>query len=93
MYTAKALHNKQNLLAETDNYLAPFTSLSPYGLCGGPSQFGGRISARDSSVEPRDSPNIRHNLFTGTETLSFSIYEPIAIRVLWGTVPHLGEEV
>jgi len=26
----------------------------------------------------------RHNLFAGTETLSFSVYEPIAIRILCG---------
>jgi hypothetical protein len=36
----------------------------------------------------------RHNLFAGTETLSFSVYEPIAIRILCGggrECPNLGE--
>jgi hypothetical protein len=34
--------------------------------------------------------HIRHNLFAGTEILSLSVHEPIAIRVLWG-VHDLGE--
>ena len=28
--------------------------------------------------------HIRHNLFTGTETLTLSFYEPIAMHLLWG---------
>ena len=36
---------------------------------------------------------ITHNFFAGTTSLSLSVYEPIAIRVLWGTVPQLGEGV
>ena len=33
--------------------------------------------------------HIRHNLFAGTETLSLSVYEPIAIQILLGgTVPQ-----
>ena len=32
--------------------------------------------------------NIRHNLFAVTETLTLSIYEPIAIRVLWERGRH-----
>ena len=27
--------------------------------------------------------HITHNLFAGTDTLSLSVYEPIAMRVLW----------
>ena len=38
--------------------------------------------------------HIRYNLFAGTETLSLSVYEPIAIQILFeGTVPTLGEGV
>ena len=33
---------------------------------------------------------IRHSLFAGTETLSLSVYQPVAKRVLWGTVPSIG---
>ena len=35
--------------------------------------------------------HIMYNLFAGTETLSLSVYEPIAIRILLGgTVPQYG---
>ena len=35
--------------------------------------------------------HIRYNLFAGTEMLSFSVYEPIAIQILLqGTVPQFG---
>ena len=37
---------------------------------------------------------IRYNLFAGTETLSLSVYEPIAMQILLGgTVPQFGEGV
>ena len=32
--------------------------------------------------------HIRHNVFAGTETISLPVYEPIAIRVLWGWRDH-----
>ena len=32
---------------------------------------------------------IRYNLFAGTETLSLSVYEPMAMQIYaWGTVPQ-----
>ena len=35
--------------------------------------------------------HIRYNLFPGTETLSLSVYEPIAMQILLGgTVPKFG---
>jgi hypothetical protein len=34
--------------------------------------------------------HIRHNMFAGNKTLSLSVYKPIAIRILWGTVPIWG---
>ena len=35
--------------------------------------------------------HIRYNLFAGTEMLSLSIYEPIALQILLGgTVPQFG---
>ena len=35
--------------------------------------------------------HIRYNLFAGTEMLSLSVYEPIAINILLGgTVPKFG---
>ena len=43
---------------------------------------------------PRGIPRIRYNLFAGTNTLSLSVYKPIAIQILLGvTVPQFGEGV
>ena len=37
--------------------------------------------------------HIRYNLFAGTQMLSLSVYEPIAIQILLGeTVPQFGGE-
>ena len=37
--------------------------------------------------------HIRYNFFAGTEMLSLSVYEPIAIQILFGSVPQFGEGV
>ena len=47
----------------------------------------GRYGASGSGVRPRESHPYRHNLFFGNETLYLSVYEPIAIGVLWGGGP------
>ena len=60
-------------------------------LFGGPSlslkeevEIGGRV------WYPVKLLHIRYNFFAGTEMLSLFVYEPIAIQVLWGTVPEFG---
>ena len=37
--------------------------------------------------------HISYNLFAGTEMLSLSVYEPIAIQILLGGVPQFGRGV
>ena len=40
---------------------------------------------------PRETPPFSYNLFAGTEMLSLSVYEPIAIQILHGgPSPNLG---
>ena len=39
---------------------------------------------------PRAVLRVRHNLFSGTETLSLFVHEPIAIRVLCRDAPIWG---
>ena len=41
---------------------------------------------------PKKVIRIRHNLFAGTETLSLSVYEPIAIQILHGGPSPIWKE-
>jgi hypothetical protein len=42
---------------------------------------------------PRKVLHIRDNLFAGTESPSLSVYEPMALRVLFGKASPFGEEL
>ena len=43
---------------------------------------------------PAKVSRIRYNLFAGTEMISLSVYEPIAVQILLrGTVPEFEEGV
>ena len=61
-------------------------------LLGGPTPNLGGRGGRQVSY-PLKVIHIMYNLFAGTETLSLSVYEPIAMQILLGgTVPQFGGE-
>ena len=83
-------------LLEPIRYLSPFTSLSQYKFCLGdrPPQFGEGVELGGRVWYPVKLLHIRYNLFAGSEMLSPSVYEPIAIQILLGrTVPQFGRGV
>ena len=70
---------------ETILYLSPFTSQSPYAFCvGGVPPFGGGVELGGRVWYHLKVLHITHNLFAGAKPLSLPVYEPIAMRVLWG---------
>ena len=81
-----------NLFAGADTLsLSIYEPIAMQILLGGPSpnlgkwaELGGRVWYHLKVL------HIRHNLFAGTETLSLSVYEPIAMQILLvGTVPPI----
>ena len=62
-------------------------------LMGTVHQFGEGIELGRRVCYPVKLLHIRYNLFAGTEMLSLSVYEPIAIYILLGAVSQFGEGV
>ena len=93
-YPVKHLHIRYNLFAGSE-MLSPsvYEPIAIQILLGGPSpQFGGGGRVRGSDWYHLKVLHIRYNLFAGTEMLSLTVYEPIAIQILLGgTVPNLAE--
>ena len=92
-YHLKAHHNEHNLSIET-------VSLSSNTLCKclgwepDPPNWEGGVELWGRAWYNVKFLSIRYNLFAGTETLSLSVDEPIAIQiVLGGTVPQFGRGV
>ena len=57
-------------------------------------RFGGRGGVRGRVLYYMKLLHIRYKFFAGTDTLSLSVYEPIAIHILhWGPFPNLGSEL
>ena len=75
-------------MLEPKRYLSPFASQSQYKtLLGGTSpNFGEEVELGRRVWYPVNVLHIMYNLFAGTETLSLSVYEPIAfaIHILFG---------
>jgi hypothetical protein len=92
-YPVKALYIVDTIcVLKPKLYLSPSTSQSPCAFCGvEASPFGGGVELGGRMWYPVKVLHIRHHLFAGTETLSLSVYEQIAMRVLRG--PHLGQGV
>ena len=84
------------LFAETETL--PLSVYEPIAM---PILLGGIVPQFDRGVElggrvwyPLELLHISYNFFTGTEMLSLSVNEPIAIQILHeGTVPKFGEGV
>ena len=79
-------------MLEPKCYLSVYEPIAIHILLGGPSpnlgegvELGGRV------WYPAKLLHIWYNLFAGTDTLSLSVYEVIAIHILvGGTVPQFG---
>jgi len=70
-------------------YLSPFTNQSQYNFARGRvPQTGGGIELEVRVRYPAKVLRIRYNLFAGTEMLSLSVYEPIAMQILLGAIPE-----
>ena len=72
--------------------LSIYESIAIYILLGGTvPQFGRRVELGVRVWYPVKLLHTSYNLFTGTEILSLSVYEPIAMNILLGgTVPKFG---
>ena len=93
-YPVKAHHNGHNLSITTETLsLSVYEPIAIQILLGGPSpNFGDRLELGGRVSYPLKVLRIRYNLFAGTETLSLSVYEPIAMQILLGGLsPKLGE--
>ena len=85
-YPAKVLRIRYNLFAGTETlYLSVYEPIAVQILLRGTVpefeegvELGGRV------WYPLKVIHIRYNLFAGTEMLSLSVYEPIAIQILHG---------
>ena len=92
----KLLHISYNLFAGTE-----MLSLSVYEPIAIQILLGGTIPQFGRGVElgsrvwlvPLESSLIRYNLLAGTEKLSLSVYEPIAIQILLGGRPPIWPRV
>ena len=77
-------------MLEAKRYLSPFTSQSQYKFClGAIPQFGGGVDLGGRVWYPVKLLHISYNVFAGTEMLSFTVYEPIAIQILLGGRPPI----
>ena len=92
-YRAKVLRIRYNLFAGTDTLslsvyepITVYESITIHILLGGTvPQFEGGVELGGLVCYPLKIPCSRCNLFAGTETLSLSVYEPIAMQILaWG---------
>ena len=95
-YPLKVLHIRYNLFAVTEILsLSVYEQRSIQILLGGPSpQFGRGAELGGRVWYHLKVLHIRYNLFVGTETLSLSVYVPIAMQILiGGPSPNLGEGV
>ena len=88
----KFIHIRYNLFAGTETLsLSIYEPIAMQILLGGiVPEFGEGVELGGRVWYPVKVLHIRSNLFAGTETLSLSVYEPIAIQILHGgTVPNL----
>ena len=84
MVPMKLLHISYNIcLLEPKCYLSTFASQSQYKCClGDRPPILGRGLPGGRAWNNVKVLRIRYNLFAGTEMLSLSVYEPIAIQIL-----------
>ena len=89
----KLLHISYNLFAGTEMLsLTVYEPIAIQILLGGAfPQFGRGVELGGRVWYPVKLLHISYNLFAGTEMLSLSVYEPIAIHILHGgPSPNLG---
>ena len=93
-YPVNAHHKTHNLSSENETLsLSVYEPIALQILRGGTvPQFGGGVELGGGCCTPLKSSVLGKNLFAGTERLSLSVYEPIAIQILHGAVPQFGEE-
>ena len=83
-YTVKVLYIRYNFFNRNKTLsLSVYESIAIQTLLGGTvSKCGGGYQARGRVWYPVKLLHIRYNLFSGTEMLYLSVYEPIAIQIL-----------
>ena len=95
-YPMKLLHISHNLFAGTEMlFPSVYEPIAIQILLGGGGtvpQFGRGVELGGCVWYPVKLLHISYNLFAGTEMLSLSVYEPIAIHILLGgPSPNLTE--
>ena len=97
-YCVKVLRIRYNLFAGTETLsLSVYEPITIHILLGGGGegwvtvpQFGGGDRPRGRLCHPLKFLCSRYNLFAGNDTLSLSVFEPIAkTKFGWGTFPKI----